>query len=49
MTGLRPAIHVFISTEESKTWMPRDKRGHDERAIAWEAGGGGSELKLVAP
>jgi hypothetical protein len=27
----------------------RDKRGHDEHAIACEAGGGGSELKFVAP
>ena len=29
MAGLVPAIHVFLS-QQSKTWMPGDKPGHDE-------------------
>jgi hypothetical protein len=29
MAGLVPAIHVFVSEEKSKTWMPA-KSGHDE-------------------
>jgi hypothetical protein len=29
MAGLVPAIHVFVVDEFSKTWMARDKCGHD--------------------
>jgi hypothetical protein len=27
MAGLVPAIHVFVSNQESKTWMPGTKPG----------------------
>jgi hypothetical protein len=44
MAGLVPAVHVF-PRRESKTWMPRDKPGHDESGVsapeiskAWMAG-----------
>jgi hypothetical protein len=36
MPGLVPGIHVFFCTIKSKTWMDRDKHGHDvERAVLY--------------
>jgi hypothetical protein len=32
MAGLAPAIHVF-DRSRVKTWIARDKRGHDESNI----------------
>ena len=31
MAGLVPAIHVLGRGQKSKTWMPGDQAGHDER------------------
>ena len=34
MPGLGPGIHVFAPLRRGKTWMGRDKPGHDREGIA---------------
>jgi hypothetical protein len=33
MPGLVPGIHVFKVVRQKKTWMARDKPGHDEETV----------------